>query len=844
MADSGTSSQFPAGGAFMTSPADRGTAHVLAKKPKQRRATSFPRRERPAELEKGRAASGTPARGKVSIGGKGAQVSSNEFDKDRGIGDDGRARPMSETEVQAALWLMLHDAILYVDGELSPARAHMADLYNGRALGNEEDGRSQFVLTVVRDTIKRIKPSLMRIFAGAEHAVEFEPKFSTDAQELAKRVEQAEQQTEYVTQVTLNEDNRYYQVLDEWFMDSLIKNFGVVKWWTDESTFTRSYRQSGMTKEQVEALDDDDQVTNLSFDDDPNADGYFVVEYVRRRNHKVQRVACLPPEEYLFTRGARTTVDDPGIGGVALFVAHRTQLTRSQLRAAGVSDEDINAYAYRDASLDHNLEEISRQAIVKPEVAEAGPVETRRALYIEAYPYMDVDGDGVAELRRIICLGPSYIVISNEPWDERPFAVICPDPQPHTIIGLGMGDYTQDLQKVMTMVARAALDSLALSVNPRIAYVEGEVSLEDLLNNDVGAPIRMTGPGMIDPVLHQFVGKDAIEVLMTFFEQVLENRVGVSKDTAGLNPQALQSTTAIAVTTAMTAAQQHIELIARNFAEYGVKPLMKGLLREVVKHPSPGRVFRFRGSYVAADPRAWEADANVRVNVAIGAGLQDEKLAFMTGVITKQEQIMQNLGLDNPICDLQRYAKTLVKTARVRGRMDAADYFGIPPAGWQPQPRPNPEQMKAEAQVQHLQAKTQAEAARPQIEQQRAAAQLEIDKERAQAEMAQESVRATATAQMERDKHATALEKIHAEHALALEKLRLETEFERQKMQQELALERERHQQELALQRDKHEHEKALAEKKIAQEGETASKAAEGSKSVHVTIAHEKGGEE
>lgn len=815
MSDVGTSSQFPAGGAFMVSPADRGTSHQVGKKPKQRRATAFPRRERDAQLEKGRAASGTPARGKVSIGGKGAQSASNEFDKDRGIGEDGRARPMSETEVQAAMWLMLHDAILYVDGELSPARAHMADLYNGRAIGNEEDGRSQFVLTVVRDTIKRVKPSLMRIFAGAEHAVEYTPWFTKDGKELAHRVEVAEQQTEYVTQVTLNEDNRFYQVLDEWFMDALIKNFGVVKWWTDESQFTRTYRQSGMTKEQIEDLDQDDQVINLSFDDDQEAEGYFTCEYVRRRTHTVQRVACLPPEEYLFTRGARTTVDDPGIGGVALFVAHRTQLTRSQLRAAGVSDEDIAAYAYRDASLDHNLEEISRQAIVKPEVAEAGPVETRKALYIEAFPYLDVDGDGVAELRRVVMLGPSYVVISNEPWDERPFAVICPDPQPHTIIGLGMGDYTQDLQKVMTMVARAALDSLALSVNPRVAYVEGSVSLEDLLNNDVGAPIRMDAPGQIEPILHSFVGKDAIDVLMTFFDQVLENRVGVARDTAGLNPEALQSTTAIAVTSAMTAAQQHIELIARNFAEYGLKPLMKGLLREIVKHPSPGRVFRFRGDYVTADPRAWDAETNVRVNVAIGAGLMQEQLDFMTGVITKQEQLIQNLGPDNPICNLQRYAKTLIKTARVRGRMDATDYFAVPPAGWQPPPRPNPDQIKAQAQTEHLQAKSQIEAQRGQAETQREAARVQIDQERAQAEMAQRSQELVLEAEAERSKHAHALQKIHMEYEAKMEQLRLDGELERARLRQELQIERERHDQEMALARDKHEHEKKMREREV-----------------------------
>ena len=801
MADSGTQTTFPQGGAVFMSPADRSTAGMRVKPKKGSRA--FPRRERSTAPERAADAGRESRKQSKDSVGKAADPSTRKA-----------GEPMSDAEVQSTMYLMLLDAIIYNDGELSPQRAKLADLYAGRALGNEEDGRSQFIMTVVRDTVKRMMPSLMRIFVGADYACEFTPRYTADDAKLQERVNLADQQTEYITQVVIREDNRGYQVIHEWFMDALIKNIGVVKWWTDESYVTRSYHQSAQTKEQIETLDADPEVIALSWDDDKDTPGYFTCEFVRRRSHKVQRFACLPPEEYLFTRGARTTADDASLAGVALFVAHRTLLTRSQLSAMGISEEDIEAYAFRDASLDHNVEEISRQSIVKPEVAESGPVETRKALYIEAYPYLDVDGDGIAELRRIVMLGPSYMVISNEPWDERPFAVICPDPQPHTIIGLGIGDYTQDLQKVMTMVARAALDSLALSVNPRIAYVEGEVSLEDLLNNDVGAPIRMTQPKMVEPVLHQFVGKEAIEVLMTFFTEVLENRVGVSKDTAGLNPETLQSTTAIAISSAVSAAQQHIEMIARNFAEMGFAPLMKGLLREVVKHPSPNRIFRFRGDYAIADPRAFDADLDVRVNVAIGAGLDAEKIDFLGDVITKQEQLLTTIG-PSPIVDYPRYAKTLIKLGRTRGRMDAGEFFGVPDPQWQPPPRPNPEQQKADAQSQHLQAKAQAETASAAAEVQHRQALAEMDREKGQAEMAQASMKVKIEAQSEESKHQHALQKIQLEHQEALLKLKLEGELEAAKLAQELALEKRKHEQDMELQRDKHEHEKKMREREV-----------------------------
>src|SRR5439155_197395 len=214
----------------------------------------------------------------------------------------------------------------------------------------------------------------------------------------------------------------------------------------------------------------------------------FDVDYTQTKKDGRIRFITLPPEEYIFTRGARTTASDHSQPGVALFVGHRTELTRSQLLEIGVDEETIEEWAFKDVSLDHNQEEIQRQAIVKPDTSAIGPIATQKALYIEGFPYLDVDGDGVAELRRVVMLGPSYHVIENEPANNRPFAVICPDPEPHTIIGQGAGDWTMDLQRIMSAVMRAINDSLALTLNPRIGYVEGDANMADVMNQEVGAP--------------------------------------------------------------------------------------------------------------------------------------------------------------------------------------------------------------------------------------------------------------------------------------------------------------------------------------------------------------------
>src|SRR6266699_652604 len=443
------------------------------------------------------------------------------------------AVPMSDGEVQSAVHKLLWDAIEYTDQELSPFRALATKYYQGEPFGNEQEGRSKVVLTELRDAVLYVMPSLMRIFTGPRGAVEYGPN-------NASTVQIAKDATNYVNKVVLELDNRWFLTLWSWFKDALVKRLGIVKYWYDDTIETRAFEATGLSAQAVVLLQQDDEVrtdevrrSELSTPGSP----LFDVDFTRTRKQGKIRIIPLPPEEYLFTRGARTVTDDHSQPGVALMVAHRTELTRSQLLAIGVDEDTVEEWAFKDVSLDMNQEEIARQHIVKPDTSAIGPIATQKALYIEGYPFMDVDGDGVAELRKIVMLGPSYHVIENEPADERPFAVLCPDPEPHTIVGQGISDLTMDLQKINSMIMRSMLDSLSLSINNRIAYVEGDVNMEDVLNTEIGAPIRMRAPNSISPIEHRFVGADALPVLEKM-DQIKENRVGVTKASAGLAPDA------------------------------------------------------------------------------------------------------------------------------------------------------------------------------------------------------------------------------------------------------------------------------------------------------------------
>src|ERR1019366_6614972 len=159
---------------------------------------------------------------------------------------------MDETEFNAVVSGALQESVQFVDFELSPERALATEYYLGKPFGNEEDGRSQVVLSEVRDAINGIIPSLMRIFFGADNPVEFTPTRKETA-------EQAAQATDYVKYV-FTEDNPGFLSTLSVLKDGLIRKIGIFKWGWDDSKETRSYKLQGVTQQEMELVGADDDI--------------------------------------------------------------------------------------------------------------------------------------------------------------------------------------------------------------------------------------------------------------------------------------------------------------------------------------------------------------------------------------------------------------------------------------------------------------------------------------------------------------------------------------------------------------------------------------------------------
>ena len=626
----------------------------------------------------------------------------DEAETEAGVG-------MDEDELQTVVSAYISDAIQYIDDDISPVRAESTRYYRGDPFGNEVEGRSQVVSRDVRDSVQAVLPSMMRVFFGSEKVVEFVPRTESD-------VAMAEQATDYLNYI-LRQDNDAISIFYSVFKDALMNKGGFVKWWWDDSVEVHTHSFEGLDEGSLGLLLEEDGVEAVSVESVPapgitdeqiammEAQGMPVpqiynVEIKRRRKKNQVRVETMPPEEF-FVDAAATSLDD------AMVVGHRTMSTVSDLVALGYDRDMLEEYLSDEFAFTDSDEYLARYAGTEiPDPVSA--YERRRVLYVEAWCYVDYDGDGIAELRRVCTVGNNYTVVNNEPADTIPFTMFSCDPEPHVFFGSDIADMTKDIQRVKSAVLRGMLDSLSFALYPRTGVVEGMVDIDDVLNPEVGSIIRMRQPGMVQQLNVPFLGKEAFP-MMQYLDAMKESRTGQTAASQGLDPDVLQSTTRAAVTATIKGAEQHLEMMARLFAD-SFKRMFKGMLRLVVTHQDRERMVRLRDQWVPIDPRVWDSTMDCSVNVGLGSGATDERLMVLNQVASRQQEAMEKLGPNNPLVGLGQIRNTLAKMLEISGYPDSTQFFKQIPLDYQPPPppppKPSPEELLAQAQMADIQART------------------------------------------------------------------------------------------------------------------------------------------
>ena len=622
---------------------------------------------------------------------------------------------MKDDELQGIVGKEIEDAIDYIDNWISPMRATATQYYRGDPFGNEEEGRSQVVSMDVRDTVQAIMPSLMRIFHGTDRTVEFVPQGPED-------VASASQATDYANFI-INRDNNGFLEMHSAFMDALVRKVGIIKVYWDDQTKFETYDMSGLDDASLNALMSDPdveiEITASTPVGEPMMDEMTGMIMEPPMEHSVRatythpdgrvKVEAVPPEEFLISREAKSVEQ-------ADYVAHRRIVTVSELVAMGYDYDEVSKLGSAHEDMSTNVERYTRNKALSNEMNERNDPAMKKVLYVENYIKVDYDGDGIAELRKICTAGDGNKILMNEPCTMAPFATMCPDPEAHDFFGHSIAETVMDIQRIKSSIMRNTLDSLAMSIHPRIAVTEGMVNMDDVMSTEVGAIIRQRSAGQVQPLSMPFVGREAFPVLQ-YMDQVKEARTGISKASAGLDANALQSSTATAVAATVSAAQQHIELIARIFAETGVKRMYQLVLHLITTHQDRERMVRLSNEFVPIDPRAFDSNMDVTINVALGRGSDTERMMMLRQIGEMQKEAMATMGPQNPLTDINKLSNTLKAMTELAGFKDTSQFWADP-AQFQPPPaqdKPDINEQLIQVQIQQIQADMQKKAAELQL---------------------------------------------------------------------------------------------------------------------------------
>jgi len=652
---------------------------------------------------------------------------------------------MDQNKLKSIIESEIDNALGYVETDTSAERQKALEYYLREPYGNEIEGKSQIVTGEVAEVVDGALPQLIRVFTSSDNVVEFQPVNEGD-EPFSK------QATEYCNWVFYKENDGFL-ILHNWFKDALLQKTGVIKaYWDDKKDVTKE-KYENLSDDELLMLMQDEELEVVSQETIENSievidpmTGMPAVDPMtnmpmmqsnRTHNVKVKRtinkgsvvIENIPPEEFLISKRARTIQDSP-------FVAHRRQMTRSELIATGFDRKIVENLSAGD-TVEFSPERIARYTRgEEPNTMDSQDESMEIIEVYECYIKTDYNNDGIAELRRVVYA--SNEILEDMECDYVPFHTICPIPIPHKFYGQSLADRAIDLQLIKSTVVRQMLDNMYLTNNYRVGAVEGQVNLDDLLTSTAGGVVRIKNPNAIVPITVQSNISQSFPML-EYLDGIQARRTGVSDSQNGIDPNILQNVTAAAVSAMSQASAGKLELIARIFAETGVKSLFKGILQLLCKYQDKQRVIRLNGKFIPFNPREWNDQYNVSINVGLGTGTRQEQLATMQMILSKQEEIIQGYGLSNPLVSIKQYRDTLAKFINMAGFKDATAFMNeITPEQNAQLSQPTPKQ--PDSNVEATQILAQVEREKADLRSRTEMAKLELEREQMQLDNARKQL--------------------------------------------------------------------------------------------------------
>ena len=530
------------------------------------------------------------------------------------------------------------------------------------------------------DTVEWAIPSLIKVFFGNEDICKLQGVNSEQDEKAAAAHSE-------LIKYQLERCNDGFLVFYDWIKNSLIDNLGIVKcYWEREQTVDT--KTLFLNNNELLQLQLNPRINIVSVE--PKAQDLFQVDYEEVTNiiKNQPKLEVVPPSEFRFNPEAKSLEDVD-------FVAHRKIVKLDYLRrrekegvfsnidkvleSAGASgtytrtnyDEELNPRAYMKTN-DGGLEDAKKEFL----------------LY-ECYVKTDINNDGILEDLIVTMVDKRTIVrLEENTMGRHPFFVISPIRDTARLFPKrGIADLVGELQDLNTAFLKQIIYNIAVNNNKQ-AFVNVDVMIDPSefidgkkavrVNGDPRQAVMYTPIEQLQPQVFQF---------LEYMNTMKENRTGITRYNQGMDANSLNKT-ATGITQIMNASNQRLELIARIFAETGIKQLFRHMIKMNQMYITEQTFIRITDKPKPIFPEDLEGTIDIVVNVGVVAGSKQQQAQSMQLLLGMYPQLLQ-AGLATP----EHVSYAFGRLVEALGYKNVSDFIFTPDILREAQMRGIPPQM-------------------------------------------------------------------------------------------------------------------------------------------------------
>ena len=214
----------------------------------------------------------------------------------------------------------------------------------------------------------------------------------------------------------------------------------------------------------------------------------------------------------------------------------------------------------------------------------------------------------------------------------------------HAEHGLSDADLVAHSQRTLSTLKRLIIDNQQMRNTSRYEAVQGAIkNPRELLDNSIGGVIWSRAIGSVAPLPTPELSPLAMGVI-EMLDQDKEERAGVSRLSKGMNNDALRYQNAADMVERMTnASQMRVMRAARDFAESFFVPLCQYIYRLGARHDQRTHEREVAGKFETIEPASWP-DMDMSMSVAV-ALTPDQGAKKAQSLMQMHQMIMADPGL-------------------------------------------------------------------------------------------------------------------------------------------------------------------------------------------------------